>query len=359
LWLNGGDALDAFAEVVAEERHTALNAWVVVTKVASMLLNASIDPAVVKDVEKFAREDNRVPSASFMASSASIGKSMAERLSRLSARLDSGEQAAEVVSSTAGCFHLTGAPDVLHATEAGVWLPLNKKVVALAGLVTFTPLTHNAFTTSTTVFSHNKELDTIDVYAAAASSSNLVDPDVVKTNHHHEAKFYVGPADGAKRPVVADGRVGPLKHSLAGKTLNKLMFRAWASLPADFHYLAAAPETVCPDGEFAEKTASYWEANVVKSMFSDSMVTKLRTLGVLSSLLDCAVDYLAAANGNPHAFSPFESIVFLHAIIEFPEAALTRKWNIMPWTELCPSGRCVQQTTTVTTTVPDPWWKFW
>mmetsp|Transcript_28677 Transcript_28677/g.92231 ORF Transcript_28677/g.92231 Transcript_28677/m.92231 type:complete len:466 (-) Transcript_28677:34-1431(-) len=235
------DSLDAAREVQRTRRETtnmiaesarfsrsaAANLWVIANNVGGQLVNASMDMKIMEDVMAFAAEPESDAPSAVSQRMAAVSANMTKKHQDYVERLAQNGGSPSASSTAVNCFHLHGWPGA-ELTADGFWLPLGKKLVSVRGQVVFSPLQHFSLTAGITMASYNADTNSIDIYQGAASMANFVNPTL-----NQPATLFVGPADGASRPIPPESRYRPDPYSNMGAAVAKGLYKILQMVPEE------------------------------------------------------------------------------------------------------------------------------
>merc|ERR1740129_1478683 len=140
---------------------------------------------------------------------------------------------------------------------------MDERVGAVRCLTVFAPLQRFSCEIGTTLATHNEDADSIDIYFAAASASNFVDPYIKSTSKRHEPALWVGFSDGADRTVPSDGRVtrqmAGLDQTWGEMLVSRALHDGWWRFPPDYEFLSSDPAEVCPEDRLRKVRSEFHE----------------------------------------------------------------------------------------------------
>jgi len=311
------------------ERNYGVNMWMLVNELGPRVLAAGIDPNVLMDVMTFVEEPfDPNGDSSFAWSMWNISASLTAKHNEFVEGLTEGE-VPEVAGTALSCYHLHQSPHLTLVPDHGFWWPLGKKLASVRGQTLFSPLALQSNMVGTSVAYYNADDDSIDIYQGAASQSLVIDPTVPSgAGPNNDANLWVGHADGGDRPIPADGRQ-PLDTQHPGlSAMVYQMYQGWNAAPADFHYLSMQPDEPCPQAEMEAIRAELQNADFKTMMSAESSdATKANAVRIMTTMIDCSVDFLSTDEEDAHAYGPIEALVFVHGVYEFKFGVLMRGWN--------------------------------
>jgi len=329
------DTQEMIAAVSRAARSTAMSTWALLHQPREQLVNASMDFGIFHDLGSDA-----------VASSGAFG----ERMEALGAELT--EKHAAYVGGLGGALpggghssidnlHLTASPG-LQVTAEGFWWPLGRKIRSVRGQVAFEPLQHFDMMSGNTVIAFNEVDQAFDIFTAAATHSNIVVPHADSGASEHQAKFFVGPADGAGRAIPPEGRAPSAWMPAKRARVVRELLVAFRDFPADYGFLFEPPEDLCPPETLAQTRSLLGSLDFMTIAAGQAPKAEtIRAAAVMALAVDCAADLLRGGADASHSYGPFEAMLLLHALAEFGDAALARGWNEIPADIFCPPSGCV------------------
>eukprot|EP00928_Gymnodinium_smaydae_P045762 TRINITY_DN30466_c0_g1_i3.p1 TRINITY_DN30466_c0_g1~~TRINITY_DN30466_c0_g1_i3.p1 ORF type:complete len:350 (-),score=43.84 TRINITY_DN30466_c0_g1_i3:182-1231(-) len=232
----------------------------------------------------------------------------------------------EALRSSVACLHFETIEGMMF-TDAGVDVPLDKKIVAYRGRIAFAPNQEYDFTMGYVVFYHNVAENSIDLYFGFSHIFVLADGAQTPT-----AALFVGNADGASWPKSPEGR----PPSWAANYAAMSAYKSFAALPGDYEFLYKYREDVgCPDSalDFLRSASQ----SVLKMVLAANAVT----MAHFTMTVPCAVEYLRPDNYEYSAtYGRFESLGFMHFMMELPPTVVAEAlaahidWNTIDGVEI-------------------------
>jgi len=223
--------------------------------------------------------------------------------------------ATEPIRSSIGCLHFEDA-ELMNFTADTVQVPLDTKIVGWRGQLGSYPNKWYGMSSGTTLFIHNEEEDSFDIYFQFSSAVTIMDH-----KEDYTAWFDVGPADGSKMKVASyDGRHE--SNNDPSKAIN--MWNTAKSIPIDFSFLHSKRQDVgCPDevlDTFPTRVAQF------QNLFSGDMLHMMWAMPTMMSgwytLMDevnCAVEYLRPMRKDQVvSYGRIEAVGLLHVLMEMP-----------------------------------------
>merc|ERR1719291_96461 len=165
--------------------------------------------------------------------------------------------------------------------------------------------------------------------------SNVVDP---TANAARQSKLFVGPTvkhDSEER--LKESR--PAVDSTRAVAMAQGLWHQFQSMPVDYEFWFKEAAEICPRADAMKVGASMAQLDFGVLSSDDATPTqKMQVIGELTSWLPCAADYFRADIEGSHSFGPFESMGYLHAIVEFGYTIFHQGWNDLAW--FCNEVKC-------------------
>jgi len=210
------------------------------------------------------------------------------------------------------CMHWQ-IPDFNHS---GMWIPLDTKLPAYRGHVTFSPYAANEVYAGISVFHKNHQTGKFEIYMAASQHGRLSDPhgDELGLKPFHPS-LVLSPADGENMSVPEVAR----QKLVSASILKYGLYRFIRSIPEDYNFLFEDPDEFCPPTlwiELDNKIRASKFTVFTKGTETVWDVLNLLTLG--TKYTRCATNYLRPDAPKSHGWDFYTVSAGFHGLIEVP-----------------------------------------
>lgn len=282
-------------------RTTLTNALVLMN--GRQLKAASHDPNHIQILREASYANDGEPGAELEAAEAKANKALEDMRKKVTAETP--------IASSLNCLHFEQMDLMTFKKDHSIVVPLNKRMVAWRGMLKQAPNHEYAMSSGISIWRHDKETDTLDIFVGYSSVLDLVD-----TANGWASMFSVGHADGKGGPIATEGRM-PTPYVPAEAAF---LYKQIHSIPRDFNIMHTGREEQGCDQAKMDSLATH-RSNVIRHFMVGltNMEDLMYVAGVITLFAQCGADYVRPDSseqvygyGWPHA------VGMIHLLSETP-----------------------------------------
>jgi len=297
------DADNAFAKSIRPMRTFQVNAYMMQTGVAKDLLYSGWDLHNMHMIQTYAATG----------SIEALKPGMKAMREGLASKVPEMAQSPRSTSTATNCYHFEPPAQGWVETKDGFYVPLNSMLPSYRAQEVMAPVRRFSVFQGISQMQYDKSSDTLEIYMAASSMSNLVLPG---QETEHPPGLYVGHADGSSFPILPPRYMPRVNEP---SPMMHYMYKKIEAMPKDYFFLNDDPEELCPPEKIEvlkEALLNYDQLAILKGYYTPKQA--LESLELFTATLDCASNYIVSPVPQSHSYDFLEATAFLHAMLEVP-----------------------------------------